>query len=104
MSIGESLINKWHMEWLSQSDYRSRAMNVDANMRYHLAELIDKALNEQTKEIKEEIKFANFHINKIVKQLDELSKSDFIKEPSINIRKKLIKIVNTSTSRKEALE
>ena len=51
------IITKWKFEWMDvkgtderdRSNYYSRAFGVDANMKYSLARMLEKAVKEKTK-------------------------------------------------------
>lgn len=40
------IVDDWKLFWFKQDDYRERALRVDANMRHHLADLIESAIKE----------------------------------------------------------
>lgn len=50
------VVHEWRDFWVDQDDgiYRDRATAIDANMRYNLADLIEKALIEERKSTIEE--------------------------------------------------
>ena len=54
MITGEKIVNDWHLSWLREADYRSRALNIDANMRHDLARLLDEAIGITRREALEE--------------------------------------------------
>lgn len=51
------IINEWKIIWSNQTvnekdtkRYRKRAQGVDANMKYHLADMLSDAVKEELKE------------------------------------------------------